>query len=213
MEIWRDVVGYEGLYKVSNCGQVMSIFYNKDRILRPAHNQDGYLSIVLCKDKTQKSYKVHRLVAIAFIETDDYSLEVEHLNAIPDDNRVENLKWSTHDENMVNPITKKRISDAIKGENHPLYGTTMSEETKDKIRKSMPDHRGNNSPRFRSGKAYKGCNIETGEVLYFETCSDFKNTTFHYSQVCSCCTGKARTHKGYTWEAIERDEYEELIKG
>ena len=91
MEIWKDIKGYEGLYEVSNQGNIRSLKTGK---LRKPTNNFGYLRINLCKNNVVKFHMVHRLVAEAFIENNDPNLtQVNHKNENKQDNRVENLEW------------------------------------------------------------------------------------------------------------------------
>ena len=68
MEIWKNIKGYEGLYEISSLGRVKSLKCGKVKILKPQSDSRGYLQIGLVKDKKRTNFKIHRLVAIAFIE-------------------------------------------------------------------------------------------------------------------------------------------------
>lgn len=98
-EIWRDIVGYEG-YQVSNCGRVRSFKSGEPRILKPIDNGGSYLIVNLYRDGKGKIQLVHRLVAAAFIPNPESKSEINHINGIKNDNRAENLEWSTHSENQ-----------------------------------------------------------------------------------------------------------------
>lgn len=104
-EIWKDIKGYEGLYKISNYGRVESLPKNrygskKSIILKPFLDKDGYLNIGLCKNNVVTKHKVHRLVAQVFINNCHNKPQVNHKNGIKDDNRVTNLEWVTNGENQ-----------------------------------------------------------------------------------------------------------------
>lgn len=107
-EIWRDIPDYEGLYQVSSMGNVKSLpkmcGYRKDKgkILSPFINTNGYKLVTLCKNNKQKHYQVHRLVAMTFIPNVNSKPQVDHINRVRTDNRVENLRWVTVSENSNN---------------------------------------------------------------------------------------------------------------
>jgi hypothetical protein len=110
-EIWKDVVGYEGYYQVSNFGRIKSVdrikhysnrkaSFLKGRVMSSSKNACGYERLDIRKDNVKKQFLLHRLIAEAFIPNTDNKPEVNHINGIKDDNRVCNLEWVTHDENM-----------------------------------------------------------------------------------------------------------------
>ena len=99
-EIWKDIRGYEGLYRVSNLGRVISLeridsrgrIWPERLIYIGNDYSKGYLVVKLCKDGKQKAYKVHRLVADAFIPNPENLPQVNHINEDKTDNRAENLE-------------------------------------------------------------------------------------------------------------------------
>lgn len=103
-EEWRDIVGYEGLYKVSNFGRVLSLPKNRfksTRLRALVSDKNGYKEVGLSKDKKVSTKKVHRLVAEAFIPKVEGKNLINHKNGQKDDNRVENLEWCTLQENAT----------------------------------------------------------------------------------------------------------------
>ena len=102
MDIYKDIVGYESLYRINRCGLIVSSYKNK-KTLKPATDKDGYLRVTLVKDGTNKCHYVHRLVARTFIE-DNSIKQVNHKNGIKNDNRVDNLEWVTCQENIKHCI-------------------------------------------------------------------------------------------------------------
>jgi hypothetical protein len=107
METWKDVVGFEGFYQVSDKGRVKRLptetlrkdgkrYHRPLRILKPFKNPKGYLLVDLGK----KMFQVHRLVAIHFIENPKTLPQVNHKDGIKSNNEVSNLEWCTNLENM-----------------------------------------------------------------------------------------------------------------
>lgn len=95
----RSIPGYEEYYLISENGEIWSKRYNK--FLKPAKTKDGYLQVCLCPGNgKQYSFKVHRLVAMAYIENPDQKKEVNHLDYNRVNNFFKNLEWTTHDENF-----------------------------------------------------------------------------------------------------------------
>lgn len=98
MEIWKDVEGYEGLYQVSNEGNVRSL--KKGIILKAANVNNGYLAVQLWDNGIPKMKLIHRLVAEAFIPNPDNLPQVNHKNEDKALNIVENLEWCSAKYNM-----------------------------------------------------------------------------------------------------------------
>jgi hypothetical protein len=94
---WRQIVGYEGLYDVSNDGRVRNA--RRMRELSPVADTCGYPTVKLCRNNLETRYSIHRLVCRAFRGIPFAGAQVAHLNGNPADNRAENLKWVTCAEN------------------------------------------------------------------------------------------------------------------
>lgn len=108
MEEWKDIAWYEWLYQISNLGRVKSLarITSLNRILKEKIktmnvNNSWYYFIILYKNWFCKNMLVHRLVAQAFIENQEYKSQVNHKNWKKTDNRVENLEWTTRSENEL----------------------------------------------------------------------------------------------------------------
>jgi hypothetical protein len=101
MEQWKDIKDYEGLYQVSNQGNVKSLKWGKERILKPGTMPTGYNNVILCKDAKKKQFLVHQLVAGAFLGhvINGHDLVIDHISNIKTQNNVENLQILTSREN------------------------------------------------------------------------------------------------------------------
>lgn len=131
-EIWKDVPGYEGLYEISNLGNIRSLdrmsqgkrqFKIKGKKLKPWKDTRGYPQIYLCKSGNKKPIAIHRLVLISFVGLHPEKNTVNHKNGVLDDNRLDNLEWTTQKENN-NHAFNTGLMDSILGENGTKFGLT-----------------------------------------------------------------------------------------
>lgn len=112
MEIWKDVKNYEGLYQVSNLGNVKRISsfkgvnkqYLNDYYLKPLDNGKGYYRIKLTKNNSAKRIMLHRIIAEAFILNELNKPFINHINGNKKDNSIENLEWCTQSENCLHSV-------------------------------------------------------------------------------------------------------------
>lgn len=102
-EIWENISDYDGLYKISNLGKVIRIKTN--RILK-YRNSRGYVAVSLSKDGKVKDFKVHRLVAMAFVSNPNNKPDVNHIDGNKHNNMSINLEWTTHSENIQHGYDK-----------------------------------------------------------------------------------------------------------
>ena len=181
-EIWRDINDYEGLYMVSNFGRVKSLprTTTKGQIIRPSDLR-RYESICLTKGGIQRKFLTHRLVAKAFPEICGEwfdGCEVHHKDGNTFNNNAENLKTCTPKENMNDPLTKYRISQAKKGKsswNKGKHNTWSSKEVKQ---------------------------ILNGNVIaiYPSMVAAAKAVNGDVGSISKVCSGKSKEHKGFQWE-------------
>ena len=114
-EVYKDIEGYEGLYQVSNLGNVKSLVNNKgvarEKILKPVINK-GYKRVHLCKNKTIKNFSVHRLVANAFLPNPHNFPCINHKDECKINNVISNLEWCTHKYNLEYNNGQKRRTES-----------------------------------------------------------------------------------------------------
>ena len=179
-EVWKDIVGYEGLYKVSNKGNVYSVERKDSRgkkcggqTLRPSYHSNGYLCLNLNKNGVTKNKKVHRLVLEAFIPNPNNYPEVNHRDEDKSNNNIENLEWCTRKQNVNHGTAIKRASQ-------------------------------------KRCKKVKAVNVETGEVLIFNSTSEARRKGYAQGHVSKACRGvyknssgkligDGHTYRGHQW--------------
>lgn len=130
-EIWKDVVGYEGLYQVSNLGRVKSIRGRRPSRDNPSNRKDvimashsgaaRYLGVSLRKEGNSRTKTVHRLVAQAFLPNPLGFPCVNHKDENPLNNRVENLEWCTQEYNANHGSANSKRSQS-NSKHAPYYG-------------------------------------------------------------------------------------------
>ena len=185
MELWKDIQGYDGLFQISNLGNVkrkQKTYFcgnNTKRVLEErliiGEQVKGYRRVALWNNKKYKRVFVHRLVAQAFIPNPDDKPEIDHIDGNPLNNKVDNLRWCNHTENLNNPITLKRKSIAAKG-NHMAgrFGALHHNSKKVKC-------------------------IETNSVYGGIAEAERQTGIGHISMVCR---GARKTAGGYHWQYV-----------
>jgi hypothetical protein len=112
IEIYKDVVGYEGIYQVSNLGNVKRVLISwgvkgrdsNNYVIKAFINSSGYYRVGLTKNNKHSNHFIHRLVAKAFIENKNNYPIINHINGIKTDNKVDNLEWCTASQNVRHAI-------------------------------------------------------------------------------------------------------------
>lgn len=185
MEIWKDIEGYEGIYKISDLGAVKSlartISYTdgrsrkvEERILKQSDAKDGYKVVTLAKNKNNVMNRVHRLVAKAFIPNEDNKPQVNHINEKKSDNRASNLEWCTSKENI----------------NH---GTGI-ERRADKGRKRI-----------------MGTHINNGKKIIYKSITESEKDGFNSRVITQACRNQRNQHFGYVWRYIDEETYKNIL--
>ena len=176
-EVWKDVVGYEGLYKVSDKGNVYSVERLNSRgrkiggrIMKPTPNTNGYLRVNLCKDGKTKSKLVHRLVLEAFVGNPNNLPQVNHIDENKTNNELSNLEWCTGEQNINHGTRNERTRKKVRAVNVKNGEVTTFSSIVEAERKG-----------YNSGGVAAACK------------GIYKNTSG------KLIGGDGRTYKGYRW--------------
>ncbi len=184
-EIWKDVIGYVGYYKVSSLGTIKSlsriitdkngrVIQLSESIKKISIDNDGYFSTTLSKDSTVTSYKVHRIVAMAFIQNPENKPQINHKNGIRTDNRVTNLEWCTPSENVLHSYQENLRT--------PCWLNKFGKDNASSKPVNQLDMSGKFIQRFNG--------MAEAERI----------TGIDHSQIAAVCRGKRRVAKGFKWE-------------
>ena len=184
-EIWRDIPEYEGLYQASNLGRIKSLQRTKqrldgthiqnvnERILISKTGKYGYLRLLLHKNSIRKTYSVHRLVWSAFNGPIPEGMQINHINEIKTDNRLENLNLMTPKENTnwgtrnyragkANSISQMHSRNCKKVMQYDLQGNLVKE--------------------------------------WFSAAEAERNTGYFSTNITRCCRGGINSYKGFKWQ-------------
>lgn len=175
-EIWKDAVGYEGRYQVSNYGNVKSLNYrsstNKAQIMKTRITKSGYVTVMLGKERNQPS--VHVLVAKAFIPNPDNLPCVNHIDGNKTNNCVTNLEWVSQSENRIHAIKNGLATQyALRGrfrENHPASKVVVQYSA--------------------SGELIKKWNCMSDAAA---------SINGKVANITNVCKGRNKTYKGFIW--------------
>ena len=187
IEIWKTAVYddeiYEGLYKVSNFGRILSLNYRrtgKAKLMTPGTDKDGYFQVILYKNGESKTCKVHRLIAETFLENPENLPEVNHKDENKKNNFVflnedgtvnkkrSNLEWKTHKDNINHGTRNERVSKAL----------TNGKCSKKVLQLSL-----------------------SGELIReWESTRECDRNGFDHGHVSACCRGEKPQYKGFKWE-------------
>ena len=119
----KNVVGYEGIYGITSCGKVWS--YRNEKFLTPLVGKDGYLFVHLYKDGKMKNYKIHRLVAEAYIPNSENLPQINHKDENKTNNCLQNLEWCDASYNINYGTRNKKVSNSLK---KPILQYTLDGE-------------------------------------------------------------------------------------
>ena len=183
IEEWKDIKGYEGVYQVSNMGNVRTldhfiidksgrVQHIKARILKLHTYPNGYKDVMLQNNGVAKRHLVHKLVAIAFIPNPNNLPEINHKDESRDNNCANNLEWCTRKYNcnygsynakrsrlakgrVMSEEQKEKLSKALKGRPSPNKGNKLSDETKQHLRELMLGKKVSEETKYKMSEARK----------------------------------------------------------
>lgn len=193
-ERWKDIIGYEGLYQISDWGRVKSLYRQIDRthvynekILKPSKDKDGYLFVYLCKDGKRKYTRIHQLVGKYFVPNPENKPIFDHIKPVEKDycnNHYTNLQPVTYSENSKRAYLLGRKV----GKNTPKYGID-NPKAKKVIQFDL------NMNKIRE---WEYISLITKELGYL------------HGSIVSCCKGRYKQAYGYIWRYYEevKDELE-----
>lgn len=193
-EIWKDIKGYEGKYQVSNLGRVKSLkrykrYGNTIKLYEDIILKQGkvynYSIVNLCKNKTIKNFRVHRLVAQAFIPNPQNKQQVNHIDGNRQNNNVKNLEWCTSKENITHSYKKLN-----RQPNKPWLNKFGKENPNSKI-------------------VYQ-INKSTNDIIsvFYGISEAYRKTGVNRASIYRVCNKKAKTAGGFIWrykEEYDRD--------
>lgn len=207
-EEWKPISGFEHEYMISNLGRVLSLpktiihrgreSFTRHKFLNPSIGGDGYYRVCL----NGKFYRLHRVIATAFIPNPEGKPCIDHINAIRTDNRIENLRWVTHKENMNNPINRdfqkanslgrKQSSATIEKRISKLRGKKRTKEQRVALRQSLIEKKG------RSVSQY---DLNHKLIATYPSISTaHEHTGITASLIHACCNNRQKTSGGFIWE-------------
>ena len=189
IEIWKtaiyDGIIYEGLYKVSNFGKILSLNYNgtgKAKLLNPSDDTDGYLRVGLWKNGEYKTCKVHRLVAFTFLDNPENLPEINHKDENKTNNFVflnedgsvdkekSNIEWKNHRDNCNHGTRNERVAKAL-------------------------------------SKRVLQLSLSGDLIKEWESTRECARNGFNHGAVAACCRGEKKQYKGFRW--MYYDDYKE----
>ena len=171
-EVWKDIKGYEGLYQVSNLGNIKSSSSSQN--LNPSLHSGGYLKIELYKNGKGKYFYVHRIVAEAFIRNQEAKAQVNHIDGNKKHNSVDNLEWATPSENISHAFKIGLLQSPMKGK----YG--------------------NLNPLSKKIDQYS---VEGKFINTWDSISDVvRHFDCARTSIYRCLRGETKTSMGYVWK-------------
>lgn len=191
-EIWKDIEGYEGLYQISSLGQVKSLKdkygNSREKILK--QDKNVYLQITLYKNGKKKTFLVHRLVAITFIDNPNNLPMVNHKDENKENNCVDNLEWCNARYNLTygTAIQRRVANTDWKALKTKIDFKAIGRKVAEKL-----------TNRQDQSKQVYQYSLDGELIKTWESTAECGRNGFIQVAVCDCCNGKRKTHKGFLW--------------
>ena len=186
IEIWKTAVydgePYEG-FEVSNLGRIKSLNYNhtgKPKLLKPYEDTCGYLTVKLSKNRKSKNCRVHRLVAEAFLDNPDNLPEVNHI----DEDKTNNFVFLNEDGSVDKEKSNLEWCWCKDNINHGTHN--------ERISKTMTNG--------KTSKPVLQLSLSGDFIREWPSVAECGRNGFDISNVCKCCNGERKTHKGFRWK-------------
>lgn len=225
IERFKNIEGYEGLYQVSNLGNVKSLNYGKERILKPIKNGKGYLQVILCKNGKHKMYQVHRLVATVFLPNPNNLPCVNHKDENSLNNCLYNLEWCTYSYNNSygtknqRTISTRRINDPNNESYQKMISTRRINNPNNECYKKAIKTRRINNPNnecYQKMVETKTKNYSYGaekpvvqytkdgiEITTYKSINEAsRQTNISDTCICNCCKGKYKSCGKFVWKYL-----------
>lgn len=180
-EVWKDIINYEGIYRISIYGRLKSLKFNKERIVKPHIITKKYHEAMLWKDGVKKCFHLHRLVAQAFVHNDNEKefVQVNHKDENKNNNTASNLEWCDNKYNSNYGTRNKRMSNTLRGLPKLYLSKPVCQYTID----------GEFIKEWQSAK-------EAARCLGYS----------HSSGIDKSCNAGGKIYKGYIWKRKDKNE-------
>lgn len=190
-EFWKDIKGYEGLYQVSNLGRVKSLsridargWNRKEKILKATKTKHGYLQLSLRKNKKERKYLIHRIVAESFLENKYNYSDVNHIDEDKTNNKLSNLEWCNRTYNCN-------------------YGTAQQRRVKNTDMKARSEKIDYNNIASKNSKTVYQYTKDFKLVRVWKSAAEANKNGYLDSEISLCCKNINKTHRGFRWSHKE----------
>lgn len=175
---WKDIPGYEGLYKASTDGRIKSMGGHAPRVLSPALKQRGYYHLILCRSGQHGTHSVHRLIALTFLGTCPVGFDVNHKDGVKTNCSVNNLEYVSRSENHKHAyrLGLRTAPRSMLGRLGAMHPNSKAIAQLDK--------------RLVTIKTF-------GSIREAE-----RNTGVFHSNISACCLGKKKYAGGFVWNHV-----------